>query len=167
MRILFILLFSLLSFSSSFAAPPLTIGGTAENWTLNNKAGETVDYYQDSEDKVSVIIFWATWCPYCATLMPHLEIVYRKYRSKGVKFYAVDINEDGKLNPIEYFDSKGYTYTMLQNGDEVAKQYGVKGTPAVYVIGKDKKVVYKRPSGVSDVLVKQNVGLRIKQALAK
>ena len=56
---------------------------------------------------------------------------------------------------------------MLMDGDEVGTQYGAKGTPAVYVVGKDKKVVYKRPAGVSDVLVKQNVGLSIKQALAK
>lgn len=171
MRNFFILLFSLLSFSfvsfSSAHAAPLTIGGTAADWELEAFDGSSVNYYADSEDKVSVIIFWATWCPYCATLMPHMEVVYRKYRNKGVKFYAVDIYEDGKLDPKAYFESKGYSYTMLLDGDEVATQYGVKGTPAVYVVGKDKKVVYKRPAGVSDVMVKQNVSLRIKQALAK
>ncbi|NOG60074.1 MAG: TlpA family protein disulfide reductase [Proteobacteria bacterium] len=146
---------------------PINIGGTAENWTLQTNQPEPLDYYQDSEGKVSVIIFWATWCPYCATLMPHMEVIYRKYRSKGVKFYAVDIYEDGKIDPIEYFENRKFTYTMLQNGDEVAKQYGVKGTPGVYVVDKDKKVVYKRPAGVNDVMVKQNVDLRIKQTLAK
>ncbi len=72
-----------------------------------------------------------------------------------------------KIDPIEYFEKKGFSFTLLLNGDDVASQYGVKGTPAVYVIGKDKKVVYKRPAGVSEVMVKQNVDLRIKQALAK
>ena len=101
------------------------------------------------------------------TLMPQMDVLYRKYRNKGVKFYAVDIYEDGKIDPLEYFEKKGFNYTMLLEGDEIAGQYGVKGTPAVYVVGKDKKVVYKRPAGVSDVLVKQNVNLRIKQALSK
>lgn len=170
MRNILILLFSLLSFIVSFSpvyAAPLTIGGTANDWELETNGGDSLQYYTDSEDKVSVIIFWATWCPYCATLMPHLEDVYRKYRNKGVKFYAIDIYEDGKIDPISYFEKKGFSYTMLLDGDEVASQYGVKGTPAVYVIDKEKKVVYKRPGGVSDVLVKQNVDLRIKQALAK
>jgi len=167
MRIFFVLLFSLLTFSSAYAEPPLTIGGTAPNWSLQNKDGETVDYYTDSEGEVSVILFWATWCPYCATLMPHMEVVYRKYRNKGLKFYAVDIFEDGDIDPVSYFDSKEYSYTMLLNGDAVANQYGVKGTPGVYVIDKEKKAIYKRPAGVSDVLVKQNVGLRIKQAISK
>ncbi len=146
---------------------PLNIGGTAANWTLQTSKSESLDYYQDSEDKVSVIIFWASWCPYCATLMPHMEVIYRKYRNKGVKFYAVDIYEDGKIDPVSYFENKGFTYTMLLDGDELAKQYGVKGTPAVYVVDKEKKVVYKRPAGVTDVMVKQNVDLRIRLALAK
>lgn len=166
MRYLTILLLTLLPISASFSQV-ITVGSTAPNWTLQTKDDETLDYYQDSEGKVSVIIFWASWCPYCATLMPHLEVAYRKYRSKGVKFYAINIFEDGKLDPKELFEHKKFSYTMLQDGDEVANDYGVKGTPGVYVIDKEKKVVYKRPSGVSDVLVKQNVQLRIKQALAK
>jgi thiol-disulfide isomerase/thioredoxin len=165
--LLFLLSFSLTHGSQVHAEPPLNIGGTAPNWLLQTSTAESLDFYQDSENTVSVILFWATWCPYCATLMPHLEVIYRKYRNKGLKFYAVDIFEDGKIDPVTYFEKKKISYTLLLNGDEVAEQYGVKGTPAIYVIGKDKKVVYKRPAGVSDVMVKQNVDLRIKQALAK
>lgn len=164
MRLLFLFL---LSISLVHAEPPLNVGGTAPDWTLQTNQSESLEYYKDSEDKVSVIIFWATWCPYCATLMPQMEVVYRKFRSKGVKFYAIDIYEDGKIDPVKYFEDRKFTYTMLMDGDELAKEFGVNGTPAVYVIGKDKKIVYKRPAGVSDVMVKQNVSLRIKQALAK
>lgn len=148
-------------------AAPLKFGATAENWSLENNKGDVVDYYKDSEDKVSVILFWATWCPYCKTLMPHLDVLNRKYRNKGLKFYAINFKEDGEINPVEYFEGRKFTYTQLLNGDEVAASYGVKSTPAVYVIDKDKKVIYKRPSGVSDVLVKQNVDLKIRQALSK
>jgi thiol-disulfide isomerase/thioredoxin len=170
MRLFLLLLLSIsvsLSTLSHADELPLNIGGTAGNWSLQTNQSETLDYYQDSEGKVSVIIFWASWCPYCATLMPHMEVMYRKYRSKSVKFYAIDIYEDGKIDPVKYFEDKGFTYTMLLDGDDVAKQYGVKGTPGVYVVDKEKKVVYKRPAGVNDVMVKQNVDLRIRQALAK
>ena len=156
-----------LSSISTLQAAPLAIGGTAEDWSLTNNKGEVVDYYKDSEGKVSVILFWGTWCPYCPSLMPHLEVVYRKYRSKGLKFYAINFKEDGKIDPIQYFKDRKFSYTQLLDGDEVADSYGVRSTPAVYVLDKEKKVVYKRPSGVGDVLVKQNVELRVKQALAK
>ena len=163
----FIILFLALAPVSATWAEPLNVGSTAPDWSLKTKEGETINYYQDSENKVSIILFWATWCPYCATLMPHLEVVFRKYRNKGLKFYAVDIFEDGKLNPVEYFAGKEFSYTLLLDGDGVASDYGVKGTPGLFVIDKDKKIIYKRPGGVSDVLVKQNVDLKVKQALAK
>jgi thiol-disulfide isomerase/thioredoxin len=164
MRLFLILLFS---FSLAHAAPPLSIGGTASDWTLKTGEAESLNYYEDSENKVSVILFWATWCPYCRSLMPHIEVMHRKYRNKGVKFYFVDIYEEGKIDPILYFNDRGFSAALLLNGDDVAKQYGVKGTPAVYVIDKNKKVVYKRPAGVTDIIVKQNVDLRIRQALKK
>ncbi len=72
--------------------------------------------------------------------MPHLEVVYRKYRNKGLKFYTVDIFEDGDIEPVGYFEKQGYTYTLLLLGDLVAKEYGVKGTPGLFVVDKNKKV---------------------------
>ncbi len=166
MRYLIILFLALTPLSTAWSEP-LIVGSTAPDWSLKTKEGETIDYYQDSDNKVSIILFWATWCPYCATLMPHLEVVFRKYRSKGLKFYAIDIFEDGKLNPVEYFESKEFTYTLLLEGDKIANEYGVKGTPGLFVVGKDKKIIYKRPGGISDVLVTQNVDLKVKLALAK
>lgn len=164
MRLLLILL---LSISLAHAEAPLSIGGTAADWTLQTGEGESLNYYEDSEDKVSVILFWATWCRYCRSLMPHMEAMHRKYRNKGVKFYFVDIYEEGEIDPVSYFNDRGFSAALLLKGDDVASEYGVKGTPAVYVLDKDKKVVYKRPAGVTDVMVKQNVDLRIRQALKK
>lgn len=166
MRYFIIIIFSLLPLAPAWSQP-LNVGSTAPDWSLQTGEDGTIDYYQDSDNKVSVVLFWATWCPYCATLMPHLEVIYRKYKNKGLKFYAIDIYEDGKIDPAEYFTNKEYTYTLLLNGDLIAEDYGVKGTPGLYVVDKDKKIIYKRPAGVSDVLVKQNVDLKIKQAIAK
>ncbi|MEE9551621.1 MAG: TlpA disulfide reductase family protein, partial [Gammaproteobacteria bacterium] len=104
---------------------------------------------------------------YCASLMPHLEVVYRKYRNKGLKFYAIDIYEDGKIDPVELFERKEFSYTLLLQGDLVAEDYGVRGTPGLFVVDKDKKIIYKRPGSDSDVLVKQNVDLKIKHAIAQ
>jgi len=162
-----IILFLVFTPLSAIRAEPLNVGSMAPDWSLKNREGETINYYQDSDNKVSIILFWATWCPYCATLMPHLEVVFRKSKNKGLKFYAIDTFEDGKLDPVEYFTGKEFTYTLLLDGDEVANEFSVQGTPGLFVVGKDKKIIYKRPGGISDVLVKQNVDLKVKQALAK
>ena len=166
MRYFIIIVFTLLPFSAAWPETPI-IGSPAPDWSLQTGEDETIDYYQDSANKVSVVLFWATWCPYCKTLMPHLEVIYRKYKNKGLKFYAIDVFEDGKLDPVDYFKGNEFTFTLLLGGDLVAEDYGVKGTPGLYVVDKNKKIIYKRPAGVSDVLVSQNVDLRIKQAIAR
>lgn len=166
MRYFVLIIITLLPFSPVWSQSP-NVGSNAPAWSLQTGDGNTIDYYEDSENSVSVVLFWSTRCSYCASLMPHLEVIYRKYRNKGLKFYAIDILEDGKLDPLEYFKMKGYTYTLLLDGDHVAEDYGVKATPGLYVVDKDKKITYRRPAGVSDVLVKQNVDLRIKQAIAR
>jgi thiol-disulfide isomerase/thioredoxin len=162
-----LLLLLLLSISVAHAEPPLSLGNIAPNWTLQTSAAEPLDYYKDSEDKVSVILFWATWCPYCARLMPHLQEVYQESKDEGLRFYAIDIFEDGDIDPVRYFEKKGFTYTLLLSGDLVADEYGVKGTPDLFVVDKNKQIIYKRKSGTKDSVVKKDIRLLIKQALAK
>lgn len=148
---------------TSVLANPLNVNDQASDWSLLTPEGETINYYEDSDGKVTMVLFWATWCPYCRSLMPHLEVLYRKYRSKGVKFYAINVFEDN--DATQHFSDQKFTSTLLLNGDEVAKSWGVKGTPGLYLIGKDKKVIYKRPNGVNDVMVKQNLDLKLKYAV--
>ena len=167
MRILTLLLSVLLSLGSVAAEVPLNVGDAAPDWSLENNNGESVNYHEDSKENISMIFFWAAGCRYCTSLMPHLEVIYRKYRSKGLKFYAINAFEDGKIDPVEFFENNEYTFTMLENGDSVAEQYGIRRLPGLYVIDGGKKIIYRRPAGVSDVLVIQNVDLKIKQAIAR
>ena len=162
--VLRLILVFILSFTQAIA-DPVNVNDEAPDWSLLTPDGETINYYDDSSGKVSMVLYWATWCPYCKSLMPHLEVIYRKYRSKGLKFYAINIREDG--DPVKFYADQKYTSTLLLNGDEIADAWGVKATPGIYVIDKDHKVIYKRPNGVNDVLVKQNIDLKIKYAIAK
>lgn len=157
----------LLSISLAHAEPALSVGNTATNWTLQTSDTKSLDYYQDSEGNVSVILFWATWCPYCARLMPHLQEVYHEYKDEGLRFYALDIFEDGDIDPVRYFKKKGFTYTLLMLADLVAEEYGVKGTPGLFVVDKNKKIIYIRKSGTDNIEVKEIISLLIKQALAE
>jgi thiol-disulfide isomerase/thioredoxin len=164
MRLILILLFSI---SLAHAEPSLSVGDTATNWTLETSDAKSINYYQDSENKVSVILFWASWCPYCERLMPHLQDVYKQYESEGLRFYALDIFEDGDIDPVQYFEKKGFTYALLMLADLVAEDYSVKGTPGLFVVDKNKKIIYKRKSGADNIEVKEKISLLIKQALAE
>ncbi len=103
----------------------------AADWTLVAADGQAINLNDESQKQTTVLLFWATWCPYCKALMPHLQSVVLEYGDK-VKILAINIMEDG--DPVEFIESAGYDFTLLLNGDDVADTYGVTGTPGVFVV---------------------------------
>jgi len=108
------------------------------DWTLNNLAGETITL-SDYQGRPTLLIFWATWCPYCKKLLPGIAELNDKYESQGLKVLAVNIKEDWK--PEVYWRNFGYKFDTVLEGDEVAKIYGVKGTPGIVFIAPSGKVL--------------------------
>lgn len=103
----------------------------APAFRLNTPDGQTVNLPQLSEQGVNIYLFWATWCPYCKQLMPHLQSIKDQY-GKRVNVYAINISENG--DPVEYLNTNGYDFTLLLNGDDVAREYGVQGTPGLFLV---------------------------------
>jgi len=158
---LFYILFLALSGAASVHA--IDTGDSAPNWVLKNAAGLDTDYYRDSANKVTVLIYWATWCPYCKSLMPHLQQVANLYRDQPVRFYAMDIKETG--DPIRHMQEAGFSFDLILSADSTMEAYGVRGTPSVFVIDRYHKVVYRRIPDTSDEAVKAAVQLAIDTAL--
>ena len=145
------------------SAHAIDIGDIAPDWTLQNEQGESINFYNDSEGKVSVLIYWATWCPYCASLMPHIQEVANQYQGDNVEFYAMNIIEDA--DPIQFMQDQGYTFELILEADAPMGNYNVPGTPGVFVVDSDHKVLYRRIPDTPDEEVKASVGQAITRAL--
>jgi thiol-disulfide isomerase/thioredoxin len=117
----------------------LSVGDPAPDWQLTDPRGRT-HTLSEYRGRVVVLDFWATWCGPCARVMPRLEKLQQKYRERGVVVFGVNSFETG--DPVAAMSRKGYTYTLLLKGEEMAPAYGVKSLPVVYVIGADGKVIY-------------------------
>lgn len=145
------------------SAEALHIGDTAPDWTLEDADGEPVNLYRVGKGKVSVILFWATWCPYCRALMPRLQALAERYRERGVKFFALNIWEDG--DPAAYMREHGYTFRLLPGAEAAAAAYGVEGTPGLFVLDGRQQVIYRRIRGTSDDDAQANTALAVETAL--
>ena len=113
-------------------------------WTLQGADGKSINFYRDSAERPTVLLFWATWCPYCRRLMPRLEKVRQEFATE-VNFYALNIWENG--DPAAYLADNGYGFHLLLEADEVAETYGIKGTPGLFVVDTNQRVIYVRRSG--------------------
>lgn len=118
----------------------LAVGAQAPEWTLKDAAGKE-HKLSEFKGKVVVMDFWATWCGPCKKAMPSIQKTHEKFKDKGVVVIGVSTWEkDG--DPVTYMKEKGFNYSLYLKGDEVAKQYGVTGIPAFFVIGGDGKIVF-------------------------
>lgn len=111
----------------------------APSWTLKTADGAEVTF-PGNRHAPSILLFWATWCPYCKALMPHLQSIVEEYGDRGLTVYAINIREDG--DPKSFIEDAGYTFTLLLDGDAVAKQYGIFATPGLLIVDRENRIVF-------------------------
>lgn len=131
----------------ALAGPALAAGleGTrAPDFTLEATDGRSVTLSEVTRDRAAVVVFWATWCPYCKALMPHLQSILDEYGTRRVEVLAVDVFEEEDADPAGYMGDAGYDFVTLVDGDRIAGDWGVRGTPGLFVIARGGTVVYDR-----------------------
>ena len=94
--------------------------------------------------------------------MPHLQNVVDAAGKDKFDVYAIDIKDDG--DPVATLRARKLTFTLVRDGDGIAEQYGVKGTPGLFLVNAQGDIVYKRTGG--DAPEKVEAMLREKLGLA-
>ena len=102
----------------------------APTFTLADAAGNEVTLPRE-HDGVDIYLFWATWCPYCKALMPHLQSMQIEY-GDDVRVYALHIRDDE--DPVAFMEEQGYDFILLPDADPVMAPYGVRPTPALFLV---------------------------------
>ncbi len=129
------------------AAPSLAVdkGDTAPSWTGFELAdGESVSFPAVTNGEPSVLVFWATWCPYCKAFMPFAGAIGADYRDHGVKIVTFNAKERGAGDPKAYVESLGFPLVAIADADGIAEAYGVEFIPGLFVVDGNGVVVYRR-----------------------
>ncbi|MBY6204766.1 TlpA disulfide reductase family protein [Halomonas denitrificans] len=128
-----LLALALLVAGNSYARP-------GQSFTLATGDGTEITL-PDDQQGVGVYLFWASWCPYCQALMPHLQSVVDEY-GDDVTVYALNFRDE--KDPLEYIVQRGFDFMLFPGADGVAEAWGVRGTPAVYIIDPTGTVCFDR-----------------------
>ncbi len=117
------------------------IGKAAPDFKLST-ADKKEAKLADFKGKVTLVDFWATWCPPCRASLPHLQSLSdnKELAEKGFKVLAVSTDEeDGTA--AEYLKKNNLSFTTpLDLKGTVAESYKVKYFPTTVLIGRDGKV---------------------------
>jgi peroxiredoxin len=98
-----------------------------------------------SENNLLLIDFWQVGCKPCNELVAHLQDYADEYKDAGVEFVIISRDTSLTLSQVEpFFKSNEYTFRVLLDTDqEVSKDYGVKASPATFIINPDGEMIYR------------------------
>jgi len=139
---------SVISSCSSDEKPPerrVGVGDMAPTWSgVNLVDGQTVTFPAVLQEKPAVLVFWATWCPYCKAFMPYAGKIQREYADRGVQIVTFNAKERGEGDPKAYVDSLKFPLIAIAHADDIAVQYDVKFIPGLMVVNGNGKITYRR-----------------------
>lgn len=114
-----------------------------------DKAGAKTDLVKQN-GKISIIHFWATWCPPCVEEIPALSRFWEKYQTRSdVHLYAISVDKDWKT--IEDFMKKNPSTIplYLDPGAATAKRFGTVQYPETYIVNEKGRVLFRIPGAVN------------------
>lgn len=96
----------------------------------------------DLKGKVTVVNFWATWCPPCVEEIPSLNRLKQKMRGKPFELISINYAESRKLIK-DFLKRVNVEFpVLLDRKGKVSAQWNVIAFPSTFVIGPDGKIKY-------------------------
>jgi len=120
----------------------LAVGDKVENFSLANIDGKLIslDSYENAIGYV--VIFTCNNCPYAKAYQKRIAELHNEYAPKGIPVIAINPN-DSKEKIKQRSKEKNYPFAYLHDEtQEVTRAYGASKTPHVFILNKEKTVMY-------------------------
>ena len=108
---------------------------------LKNAYGKTI-IKNSYKGQVTIINFWATWCPPCVQEIPSLNRL--KEKMAGLPFELISINyAEDKKTILDFMKKVKVDFPVLLDQDgSFAREWHVITYPSTFVIDKEGKIIY-------------------------
>src|SRR5262245_2778714 len=110
-------------------------------------AARTIDGHDLSSSslrgKVTIVNFWATWCPPCRAEIPDLIRLQDKYRDR-LQIIGISEDEDGVERVVRFAADHDMNYPIVMTSPELEGKFpGVGALPTSFIIDRDGRIVQK------------------------
>ena len=109
-----------------------------------------MEFKLGDQKQISVLIFLSANCPCSKSHEPLLEKLSKEFKGSGFQFIGIHSNTDEKMeDAAARFHETGITFPVIEDHrSQIAIQMSALKTPHVYIVSKDKKVLFQ--GGVDD-----------------
>lgn len=125
-------------------------------FSARDLSGRTVSSDQ-WRGKVTLVNFWATWCPPCRAEIPELIALQDKYRDE---LQIIGVSEDeGSIEAVERFVAEQkINYVVVVATPELRKSFpGVLGLPTTFLLDRDARIALKHLGILDPALTEEEV----------
>ncbi len=143
-------------------------GGLSAPLTFQVRRYPDGEPYSVASDRGSVVLLdvWATWCEPCRDALPIYEQLATKYGSRGLKVYALNVDEDSRAIPAFLTETKlGLPVLLDANAQVAEKTLGVKMMPTTFIVDRKGVVRFVHEGFAEEFLQKYQT--EIEQLLAE
>jgi alkyl hydroperoxide reductase subunit AhpC len=123
---------------------PLQPGAIAPDFTATTLEGVPVTLAQ-WQDRVVVLNYFITWYRDAAEHLGMMEELQDTYSAEGMRLLSISLDEGerGLQQVRDLLREKQIAHPIVLDPEQlVAGVYGVRALPAIFVIGRDGKIVY-------------------------
>lgn len=91
--------------------------------------------------KVTIINYWATWCPPCIAEMPDLQKLYNDYKN-DISFVFISNESPNKIN--SFLEKNNYTLPVYNQRSPSPKALAHSSIPTTFIIDKHNNIVLQK-----------------------
>lgn len=108
---------------------------------------------QDLTGRMTVVHFWASWCPSCRKELP---LLFRLSQNKAI--HLVGVNYRDEMRVAEHWlknDGNPYEWTIFDPNGDLGFNWGVYGTPETFIIDENGVIRYRLSGPLSEKTVNE------------
>ncbi len=136
-------------FESKLKNVKASLSKPAPNMSLTTVAGEQV-FANATDGSINVYYFWSSHSEVSKMFFSKLQLLYAKYRARGVNFYAITTDND--LAPIvENAREYAYSFPFARGTDSMIREYKVAYLPTTVIV-KDGNIQFREESFMNNYI---------------
>ena len=132
-------------------------------WASVDERGSPINS-QQLNGKVSVLVYWATWCTSCKTEIAELNALRQTFPEDQLEVIAISVDDPSK-DLSRYREAMNITYRIARISPSLLEAYGPADyIPAILILDHEGKVSFRHTGPLKRDVLKNRVNSLLAQA---